>query len=353
VAEGVTTVDEEDALRELVRRALGADVVRVEPVAAGLGHRRFLRLHLEPARPATLVARIDPAAPGPPGAGEPALEPLRGFLEAQGLPVPRRFGGDPARGIDLLEDLGAVSLERALRTAEPLERRALYQEACSLVARLQRLVDPDGRVPAFGRRLDATLVAAKAERFVRSSLPAGLGRAPRPAEAAVVRDAFVPIAEAVEEAPRRLAHRDFQSANLMLRAGARSGFRLAMVDIQGAFLAPPEYDLVCLLRDSYVVVDPEEARTHAERTRPALPDAPDRETFRRRFDLLTLARKSKDHALFFETAARGDRSWLRFAAPTLRYLVEASVRVAPLDARLARFAALLASLGPGAAPCER
>src|SRR4029453_18547549 len=120
-------------------------------------------------------------------------------------------------------------------------------------------------------------------------------------------------AECLRGAPGRLAHRDLQGANVHVRRGRPPGRRLALIDLQGAFLAPPEYDLVCLLRDSYVELPPEEAWRQLERVRPALPDAPGREECAARFDLLTLTRKGKDLARFLGAArARGDRRSLRF-----------------------------------------
>ena len=81
------------------------------------------------------------------------------------------------------------------------------------------------------------------------------------------------------------------------------------------------------------------------RVRPALPDAPDPETFRRRFDLLTLTRKGKDLARFVQASAeRGDTRYLRFVPTTVRALREAAARVGPTDSRLARLAELIAAL---------
>jgi len=328
-----------DELRALARRALGVEALAVEPLAGGLGHRRFYRLRLA-GPPGSCVARVDRGEPAPGVPPEPPLEPTRAFLEAHGLPVPRRLGGD-ATGIDLLEDAGSRPLGAVAPGAAAAERRALYEEACDLVPRLQRLVDPSGRVPAFGRRLDAALLALKARRFCAASLPARLGRAPTPGEQEAVTGAFAAVREAVEAAPLRFAHRDLQAANLLVDDARPPGARLVLIDLQGAFLAPPEYDLVCLLRDSYVVLPDAEARAHAERVRPALPDAPAAEVFALRFDLLTIARKAKDHALFHEVAARGDPSWLRFAPATLGYVREAAARLAGRDPRIARFAALL------------
>jgi aminoglycoside/choline kinase family phosphotransferase len=258
-------------------------------------------------------------------APEPPLEPIRALLESEGLPVPRRYAADPAHGVELLEDLGEVSLADFANTANASELEGLYAEACALVPRLQR-IEPRDEIANFQRRLDAAHFQYKAERFARWSL--GGDRGASPAETRVVRDAFECIGRFVGDAPQRLAHRDLQSANLQVVDRSRSAARLAMIDLQGAFMAPPEYDLVCLLRDSYVELDDAAVDEHLARTRTALPDCPDEESFRLRFDLLTLTRKGKDHALFRAVAAeRGDDRYLRYLPATRRYLQKASSRI--------------------------
>jgi hypothetical protein len=362
----------EAIIAELVREQLGAAVARVEWLRGALGSRQFSRVRLQPIEEKrefhqeTLIARIecaeDPSRRPAGIAPEPALEPIRALLEAEGLPVPRRLGGDPARGIELLEDLGDVSLADFARMASAAEIESLYAEACELPARLQRIA-PRAGIANFERALEDAHFRYKAERFARWSVRGERGATL--AEASVVRDAFDRIARAMGGAPRRLAHRDLQSANLIIVGGAqrdersspgrtrehasrngqrertsrsgererasRSGkqSRLAMIDLQGALMAPPEYDLVCLLRDSYVELEPDTVAALRERARTTLPDAPDRETFELRFDLLTLARKAKDHALFRAVAAeRGDERYLRYLASTHRYLAETAARVA-------------------------
>jgi aminoglycoside/choline kinase family phosphotransferase len=338
----------ESEVTGLVEAQLGVAVVRVEPIETGIGLRRFLRVHTAGA-PATLVARIETAedpAGRPAGVPpEPPLEPLRSFLEAHGLPVPARLGGDPARGVDLLEDAGARSLADAAPQLGADERSALYRRVLGWLPLLQRLADP-GDVPAFRRRLDRPLIRYKGELFATWSLPAALGREPRPAEAAAAAAAFERIADLLEGSPLRLAHRDLQSQNVQLRPGPAGGpARLAMLDFQGALLAPPEYDAVCLLRDSYVELPEAEREAHLAWLRPQLPDAPDADTFRRRFDLMTVTRKGKDHARFLYAASqRGDARWLRHVPAAARALRDAAPRVAALDPALADLAGWLARL---------
>jgi aminoglycoside/choline kinase family phosphotransferase len=333
------------ALEELVRRcagSLGLRVERVDWLEGQLGLRRFARLRVSGAPFPTLVARIDaPEDPASRPAGvapEPPLEPIRALLEAHGLPVPRRLGGDPDAGLDLLEDVGPLPLRDAWRAAGPRERRVLYEEACDLVPRLQRVAPAD--VPAFQRRLDATLIAYKAEVFL-----SGAPGAASPSAAQEVRAAFRRVADAVRDAPARLSHRDFQSANLLLRPGAPPGRRLVMIDLQGAFLAPPEYDLVCLLRDSYVELAADEVAHQLERVRPSLPDAPDPEDFARRFDLLTLTRKGKDLGRFLYAArARGDTRFLAWVPATVRALRAAAERAAQREPAFRGFAEIVAGI---------
>jgi aminoglycoside/choline kinase family phosphotransferase len=332
----------------VVERELAATVDQIEPLAGGLALRRFYRVTTT-AEPSSVIARVevaeDPAGRPVDAPPEPALEPLRSFLEQRGLPVPKRLGGDPERGIELLEDLGPRTLASAVADASPAERVALYIEAIDLIPRLQRLSDPVGKIPAFKRHLDGGLFAYKADLFARWSLPGALGREARPREVETVREAFRWIAAEAAAAPARLAHRDFQSHNLHLCSDDGGEERLVMIDIQGAFLAPPEYDLVCLLRDSYVELPDDEVRSHLDRVRPALPDRPDPESFARRFDLLTLSRKGKDHARFLYAArGRGDHRFDRHLPVTVRALRGAAARVACLDPTLARLAEMIHQL---------
>lgn len=347
----------ETRVAEVVEAQLGATIARFEPLAGALGTRRFARVWLDSRTqsmesiPATAIARIeipeDPArrpADIPP---EPPLEPIRALLEDEGLPVPLCYGADDARTVTLLEDLGTLALADVAGSLSESELNRYYAEACDLVPRLQRIAPRHG-VAAFERSLNDAHFRYKAERFARWSL--GGERDASPGELEVVRDAFARIAREARAAPQRLAHRDLQSANLLVVEKPRERIpqtdaRLVMIDLQGAFMAPPEYDLVCLLRDSYVALDDSAVLAHLERIRSALPDQPDDSTFQHRFDLLTLARKGKDHALFLYAAAElGDRRYLQYLPTTRRYLQTAAARAAQRDDGFRRFEDVIQSL---------
>jgi N-acetylmuramate 1-kinase len=350
-------MDARDALESQLRdvcRAAGLEPLRIEWLPAALSLRRFARIHTRSPAAPTAVARIeapeDPAGRPAGTAPEPPHEPIRALLERAGLPVPRRLGGDTGAGIELLEDVGSLSLQQAAATLAPPARAELYREACALVPRIQAVARAPG-VAAFDRQLDAALFAYKSDLVARYGL-AARGRDATSAEAEVVRDAFAWIAAQAAKAPQRLAHRDYQSANLYVQRGAPSGARLRMIDVQGALLAPPEYDLVCLLCDSYVELPEAEIAAQLAAVRPALPDAPDAETFARRFDWLTLTRKGKDHARFLYAAReRGDERYLAYSPTTVRQLRRAATRASARDPQLADLAALIHELPEE--PCAR
>lgn len=340
--------DDEARLRQLAGEALAREVEAVEVIAAGLGSRRFYRLRLAgSATPHSVVGRVEcDEDPGlrPPGVPpEPPLEPVRALLARHGLPVPACYGQAP--GLCLLEDVGNESLEQAALTRSRDEVRSLYREACGLVPRLQAIPPVDGH-PSFARRLDDALFRYKAEQVVEWVLPQAHDGAPAPAaEAEAVREAFRFVAEIAQAAPQRLAHRDFKAANLHLHRNAATGDRLTLIDLQGAFLAPPEYDLVCLLRDSHVALDEDSVRSALDEVRPRLPDAPGPGEFARRFGLLTLTRNGKDLARYLYAArTRGDARYLRLVPRAVATLQRAARDLADADPRIARLAEILARL---------
>lgn len=336
-AESRTAERPADLLRieTLATRHLGRAPRRITRIEAGLGERRFYRIELEGGDPATMIARIEPddvpsgqvGAVAEPGAAplwlpEPELEPIRSFLERGGLPVPRSYGRDSAQGIDLLEDVGS----RSLLTVPASLRRERYLEACALVPRLQALAPEPGNVAAFARVFDMALVRTKAWKLLHWAWPGLLGRNPTDAERKVIEAGFAAIGELMAAAPRRLAHRDFKAENLhRVDRGPRQGEALVMIDVQGAFMAPPEYDLVCLLRDLQIDLDEGLVREAFDATVPALPDRPSHEEASERFEALAVIRLAKDLSHVIQAGrVRGDRRrWHEI--PRGLALLEASV----------------------------
>lgn len=322
---------EQGRLSEICKRELGRTPVRIEAVPAGLGTRRFHRIHFASGEPATLIARLEgeastaprtadrvPSAPALPA--EPALEPLRSFLETHGVPVPRSYLSRPIDGLELLEDLGPSALGEA-RGEHP---DPLYAEACAIVPRLQRLSASADRIPAFGRALDRAVIESKGWKLLHWTIPLLLERPASAGETSAIEQLFTRIADLVTAAPQRLSHRDYKAENLHRRANRE----LVLIDLQGAWLAPPEYDLVCLLYD--LQVGPPEALVQAQfgRIREQLPDAPSADEAQQRFDALAVARLCKDVSHVVHAGlVRGDRRRFGEISTGLELLSRATGRI--------------------------
>jgi len=311
-------------LEALVRTTCRRSPSSIERVPAGLGTRRFYRIRFPTDEPRSLIARIEPAPSStrepdpdepPTRLSEPALEPLRQFLEDAGLRVPHCFAHLPDQGVDLLEDVGGCTL----MDVDGQRKIEFYREACSIVPRLQALSANADQIPAFGRNFDRDLIETKAWKWLHWTIPGLLDRPASREEETSLRCVFDGIATLLEDAPRRLAHRDFKAENLhLIREPVADAIasqepieQIVMIDVQGAFMAPPEYDLVCLLYDLQVDLDEDFAMDCFRRTLPKLPDPIDPAEATLRFDAIATVRLCKDIShLIHAGRIRGDlRRW--------------------------------------------
>jgi aminoglycoside/choline kinase family phosphotransferase len=186
--------------------------------------------------------------------GEPPKElpfvNVHRYLEKLGIRVPRILRYDEPAGMMVLEDLSDVTFEQALEGGK--NNQALYTRAVDLLARLrveaERRPDPD--CLAFTRAFDEDLYDWELHHFREWGLEAWSGKKPTDAERAELDTTFRDIARQLAAAPRGFTHRDYQSRNIMVKDG-----ELVVIDFQDALQGPRQYDLVALLRDSYVELD--------------------------------------------------------------------------------------------------
>ncbi|MBW1884551.1 MAG: phosphotransferase [Deltaproteobacteria bacterium] len=342
-----------ERLDALVRRRFGQAPGQILRIEAGLGDRRFYRIELSQRDPSSLIARVEPTPTAAPKVAspsawlpEPPLEPIRRFLEQSGLPVPRSYAHDRELGIDLLEDLGS----RTLASVEDDRRRERYFEACRLIPRLQRLEASPETLPAFGRIFDRELIRTKAWKFVHWCWPGLMGRDATSQERELIEAGFAAIGELLAGAPRRLAHRDFKAENLLLCSRNSDPESLVMIDVQGAFMAPPEYDLVCLLRDPQVDVAEDLVRDALESTLSELPDAIAPDEAQLRFDAISFVLQAKILSHLIEAGrSRGDRRRWHEIPRGLRLLEDSMGRIehafAPIRALSSVILTLTRSVG--------
>ena len=238
------------------------------------------------------------------------------LFERLAIPVPTVLGQAGDLGILALEDLGDQTLQDWL--AVPRRDPApLYREAVGLIARLQR--DGTGlgadRVLPFTLALDSTKLTWELAFFRSEFLDAYRNVTLAPAAAEALRQELSTIAEELGAEPRVLCHRDYHSRNLMVPRN-----RLVVIDFQDARMGPATYDLVSLLRDSYVDLSPDLAAAMTEYFLEAVPTERT-DDFARRFDLMSVQRHLKALGTFGHQIAVSRRPGFAPSIPrTLGYL---------------------------------
>jgi aminoglycoside/choline kinase family phosphotransferase len=326
-----------DVLVRFVKSFAGGESAAIETLVGDASSRRYHRVSVTGGSPASVVIMELPDDPlksdegtshGPPP--ELPFLNVQRYLEEGGLPVPRIYRHDMALGLVALEDLGDRTFEAAVKEDSPSDRQNRYRQAMAHIVAIQRLgrERPDDRCVAFGRRFDRDLLRWEMDHFREWYLEADAGVSLTAAESRSVREAFDWIATTLACSPPVLVHRDFQSRNLMLvDNGGPQDIRI--IDFQDALLGSQAYDLVALLRDSYVELPPAEVDAHVawfseQIGRPA-------DDFRRLFVLQALQRKLKDTGRFiYIDRVRKNPNFLRWVPTSLRY-VAAALKEAPSE----------------------
>ena len=308
------------------------DAQAVVPLTGVASDRRYFRVLLKDGRPIVLALHQGPID----FTAMPFVAVAR-LLADVPLPVPRILHHSNPLGILGLEDLGDVTLQAHLGAATPAEHAALYRQAVTLIARMQQRGEAlrDDKYPPYRVAFDVEKLTWELEFFVKHYLLAYKGVAPSAAEREALRGEWTSIVEELSGEPRVLCHRDYHSRNLMLHGG-----ELYMIDFQDARMGPDTYDLVSLLRDSYVdLTGPQVDELIAFFLAVKGASGAEQE-FRRRFDLMAVQRNLKALGTFgYMTTSRNNTVYIQYMPRTLAY-VKANL------AKYPRFEKLRALLDP-------
>src|SRR6266446_3415589 len=310
--------------------AMGRPAAKIERLPGGAGNRTYWRA-TDGAGQSAIVMELPPE----PGKSEevskdaaaqdlPFLNVHR-YLERIGVRVPRVYLDAHRRGFVVLEDLTDRTLEMALRDGD---RRKIYAAAIDQLAKLRAHAerDPDPSCIAFGRAFDFDLYQWEFEHFIEYGL-LGRGAKPSDAELRELRETFTRISRELAAAPRAFTHRDYQSRNIMVLPSGEQ----VVIDFQDALQGPRQYDLVALLRDSYVELDRPLIDAMLARYLKAFEaeggERPEASDFVGFFDLLTVQRKLKDAGRFvFIYRVKKNPSFLVHIPSSLHYVRDALKR---------------------------
>jgi len=321
----------EGQLRAAYTSATGQPAASVQRLPGGAGNRIYWRVRGPEGKSAVVMelpadpVKSEEASKDHAPAELPFLNVQR-YLERIGVRVPHVLLDAAKDGFLVIEDLTDRTLERALK--EGMDRKKLYTEAIDRLARLRAHAEqnPDPSCLAWTRAFDYDLYHWEFEHFIEYGL---LGRRAKPSEAelAILRHHFAHICRELAAAPRSFTHRDYQSRNIMVLPSGEQ----VVIDFQDALQGPRQYDLVALLRDSYVELDrpliDQMLSRYLERFEAEGGERLDAGGFVAFFDLLTVQRKLKDAGRFvFIDQVKKNPSFLPHIPSSLRYVRDALKR---------------------------
>jgi N-acetylmuramate 1-kinase len=316
---------EERISKYLEESGLAARRARVVPLTGDASDRHYFRI-LPDDGPSLVLA----LHAGPIDFATLPFASVAALLEQVPLPVPAVLGHSDALGVLALQDLGDVTLQAHLGAATPGEHAALYRQAVALIEQLQRRGAElqSERYPPYGIAFDVDKLAWELDFFVKHFVLGYRGIALSEPDRAALSDEWSAIVNELASEPRVLCHRDYHSRNLMLSGGS-----LYIIDFQDARMGPDTYDLVSLLRDSYVDIADRELDDLIAYFL-ALKGDSRADEFRRRFDLMALQRNLNALGTFgYQTTTRRNTVYIQYIPRTLRY-VRSNLEKYPRFARL-------------------
>ena len=298
---------------------------KVVPLTGDASDRRYFRLLLKDSKSIVLALHA-----GPIDFHAMPFVAIAKLLAEVPVPVPKILYHSDPLGVLALEDLGDVTLQAHLGAATPSEHAALYRQAVTFIARMQQRGEAleSAAYPPYRIAFDVEKLTWELEFFVKHYLLGYKGVTPTDAQREALRAEWAAMVEELAAEPRVLCHRDYHSRNLMLHGGS-----LYIIDFQDARMGPDTYDLVSLLRDSYVDLTPQQVDELIAFFL-ALKGGAGEAEFRRRFDLMALQRNLKALGTFgYMTTSRNNTVYIQYIPRTVAY-VKANLAKYPRFERL-------------------
>ena len=307
----------EEFLIPFLQKTLGSTDLKVIQLAGDASNRRYYRVYN--GEQSSVLMRWEPFDPK----NYPFLSVLNHFAKHK-IHVPQVLGMDESLGLVLLEDLGDLTLERKFWESQSTEASIpYYQQAVDEIIKIH--------FPATLDKTDCTAFKIQFDveklhwemRYGQENLLAGVCKF-NFTEAAnkEIQAVFTQICTRLHEEPKFIAHRDYHSRNLMIKRD-----EMRVIDFQDARLGPIQYDLVSLLRDSYVNMNDAMANTlidyYLAQAKPYLPKNFSKAHFDEIYEVQTIHRCFKACGSFSSFYhQRGDTRYLKYISHTLKRVLK-------------------------------
>jgi len=255
-------------------------------------------------------------------------------LKKTGVNVPELYAINYTSGFILMSDLGSVAYLSQLNE-EPQSADHLYSDAMFSLLKMQKGFDTENKsleLPLYDEQLLKTEMNLLPEWYIKVHCKQNLSDA----EEIVLEQAMQRLIVSAQEQPQVFVHRDYHSRNLML-CNETMNSNPGIIDFQDAVIGPITYDLVSLLRDSYIAWPDEKVYAWVEQYRQLLLKeqvlhSDDKEQFIRWFDWMGIQRQLKVVGIFCRLNYRdGKNNYLYDIPQTLDYLFKVCARYSEFD----------------------
>lgn len=253
----------------------------------------------------------------------PFISVLRHF-EAAGVNVPKikKIGAEV--GMLLLEDLGDLTLERKFWESANQELSwDFYQKSLDEIIKIHTTATKLDKPTTAKEIMFDTAKFLWELNYAREHLIEGVLKFQlKDKVAADLQKCFTDISERLHNEPKVICHRDYHSRNLMIKLD-----QVYVIDFQDARLGPIQYDLVSLLKDSYVDINDEYAEKmlnyYFDNTSFMQDRHMSREQFNVIYELQSVQRCFKACGSFASFMnARQDRRYLKYLNGTLKRVMK-------------------------------
>jgi len=230
---------------------LQAEIKSFEPASKDASFRRYFRVFFNNEVFHKPIGHPFIIMDAPPGKEDiqPFID-IAEMLQKTGVNVPVLYAINQVSGFILMSDLGSTAYLSQLNS-NPASADKLYGDALQALVTMQKgfsTIKHTRTLPLYDEQLLQTEMNLLPDWYIKIHCQQHL----TDAEQSVWQQAMNRLILSAQQQPQVFVHRDYHSRNLMLDKSHQLDKSPGIIDFQDAVIGPVTYDLVSLLRDSYI-----------------------------------------------------------------------------------------------------
>lgn len=308
---------DEIQIHVFLKEYFGSDDFKIFPLAGDASSRRYFRIVA--GQKSWVLMSWERFSPD-----EYPFLSVRNHFDSCGVRVPAVETMNAELGLLLLEDLGDLTLERKFwESQSQINSLIFYRMAIDEMVKIHfNTTERKSDCTAFKIKFDTEKFLWEMNYGKDNLLVGILKQSMSEKTANEIQKIFTDICQRLDQQPKRIAHRDYHSRNLMIKLD-----EMSVIDFQDARLGPIQYDLVSLLKDSYVDLNQEMSeillQDYIDKMQERMKTKFSRDEFNTVYELQSVQRCFKacgSFASFFHQ--REDRRYLKYLSGTLKRVMK-------------------------------